>query len=217
MFKKANVVMLPTNEKANIFLRNRVTSKELFSSSPYLPQTGNSINSDVIGQHLYITSDEEIKEGDWCILFDSFGHLFTNDAQQYIPSKGHILNNGLRKVIATTDNELGHGDNVGAWYSLPQPSQAFITKYVEEYNKGCQIIEVLVEYIYEMDDFSEYKPLLKVNSKDNTITIKKIKDSWTREEISNLCRDAIEFGYNSCFNKRGLGDCMINDWINKNL
>ena len=33
-------------------------------------------------------------------------------------------------------------------------------------------------------DYRDFK--LKINSKDNTITIKKVKDSWTREEVDKL-------------------------------
>ena len=39
---------------------------------------------------------------------------------------------------------------------------------------------------------------------------------YTEEEVLNICRDAIEFGYNSCFDKKGLGDILINKWIKQN-
>ena len=39
---------------------------------------------------------------------------------------------------------------------------------------------------------SEIKP--KINPKDNTITITKIKDSWNREEVIKLCTNAFEAG-----------------------
>jgi ketol-acid reductoisomerase len=104
---------------------------------------------------------------------------------------------------------------------LPQPSQQFIEKYIECYNKGKVITDVLVEQgidkitmactcaeneetfdcVYSYTDAElnsccqkrfpngEYwnKTFkLKVNPKDNTITIKKLKDSWNREEVINI-------------------------------
>ena len=68
--------------------------------------------------------------------------------------------------------------------NLPQPSQQFIQKYIEEYNKGNVITDVLVEYDYLLDDRAVLPYWnLKVNTKDNTITIKKVKDSWNRDEV----------------------------------
>jgi len=98
---------------------------------------------------------------------------------------------------------------------LPQISQQFIEKYIEEYNKGNTIKDILVECEnIEMTSISNYKgnydfkcpncqnsiddlmfskqPTLylkcnelKINSKDNTITAKEAKE-WNYEEIRNL-------------------------------
>lgn len=92
---------------------------------------------------------------------------------------------------------------------LPQIPQSFIEYFISEYNKGNIINEVMVEYeeeywidktyftpiicktfestkLHENRKF-EYVPLkLKINPKDNTITIRKVKDSWTREEVIQL-------------------------------
>lgn len=47
-------------------------------------------------------SDEEIKIGDWCILLDSLGNIFSSIARQYIgKEKGHYINDGIRKIVAT--------------------------------------------------------------------------------------------------------------------
>ena len=157
--------------------------------------------------NLFITSDEEIKDGDWCILFDSFGHLFTDSAQQYIPSKGHVLNNGLCKVISSTDTIL----------NLPQPSQEFIQQYIKNYNEGNSITNVKVEYEdywikaeYSLD--VAYRPV--INS-DCTINIKPIKDSWSREEVESLIREW------ASFTVTGRGQWWkpndLDNWIKENL
>ena len=103
---------------------------------------------------------------------------------------------GYREVLATTDESLEprnlYGNSGLFKTKLPQPSQQFIEKYIEEYNKGQQITECLVEYEDIYPEHFTYNPSeniitrLKVD-KNNTITIKKLKDSWNKEEV-------IEFG-----------------------
>ena len=99
-----------------------------------------------------------------------------------------------REVLATTDESL----------NLPQPSQQFIEKFVEEYNRGNIITDVLVEYelisneeyfgntVNPDDDVPYFDERLKINHKDSTITIKKVKDSWNREEVENLIYTAMK-------------------------
>jgi len=204
-FKRKQVVMLPTNEKAN------EGQLVLFPNKPYLglgvanrKTMGNKYfdgddshyqychSSEGLGmkpQHLYITSDEEIKEGDWYVSEKSFNVLRVQKPERGYKPTG-------KKIISSTDKSLG----------LPEPSQGFIEKYVSEYNKGNIITDVLVEYditkLYTCNNCGNLQdqwlrgcnccetghlwstPVLKVKvSKDNTITIKKIKDSWTREEF----------------------------------
>ena len=74
-------------------------------------------------------------------------------------------------------------------HKMPSPSESFLERYVTEYNKGNSHIikEVMVEYEYEPGYRVEGDPAIigskpKVNS-DNTITIKKVKNNWTRDEV----------------------------------
>ena len=103
-----------------------------------------------------------------------------------------------REVLATTDETLYLTFNNGKTdlkFVLPQPSQQFIEKYIEEYNKGNIITDVLVEYESDFNSCFCTKDIcngnncpkkLKINPKDNTITIKKIKDSYSREEVDRM-------------------------------
>ena len=52
--------------------------------------------------YLLVVDDSEIKEGDYCLMFDDFGNLFLgNLPSQYLGEKnGHHLNKGLKKIIA---------------------------------------------------------------------------------------------------------------------
>lgn len=166
--KKCNVVMLPTSEKAasNIIkLGNLIGIAKTFSSQK------------MENQHLYITSDEEIKEGD--IYFSILISKVYTAPKGFIKSK---INNPKTeyKVIASTDKSLG----------LPQPSQSFIEKYISEYNKVNIIKEVMVEYNMLIAHDNQGNKLIEYDlkiSKDNTITISRVKDSWNKEEV-------IEFG-----------------------
>ncbi len=54
------------------------------------------------GDYLLIVDDSEIKEGDYCLMFDDYGNSFLgNTPQKYLgESAGHFLNKGLKKVIS---------------------------------------------------------------------------------------------------------------------
>lgn len=200
MFKRVKVIMLPTNEKATIIGKYKDIDELVFNTPRDIPRGEQ--------QHLYITSDDEIKEGDW-------GY---DQVHQYIVriSKELLGNYLYKKIIATTDSSLIRvvesfkGEVIEE--RLPQPSQAFIEKYIEEYNKGNIITEVMVEYeehgitcnqcykinggINSPDCCGEYyiKDIVKVNPKDNTITIKKIKDSFTLQEIEEIHVSVVKQG-----------------------
>ena len=151
-------------------------------------------------QHLYIISDDEIKENGT--------HFYNPHSGQLHISGNHtdykaVNNNGCKKIIATTDTLLkieinGNRGNllpdVSFDINLPQPSQQFIQKYIEEYNKGHIITDVLVEYEYLLDDRAVLPYWnLKINTKDNTITIKKLKETYTKEELSQILENFTSF------------------------
>ena len=83
-------------------------------------------------------------------------------------------------------------------HKMPSPSESFLERYVTEYNKGNSYIikEAMVEY-EEISNGGkgafDYYQKLKVNSKDNTITIKKIKDCWNRDEVQVVIKNFILF------------------------
>ena len=182
--------MLPT-EKATIIYKFEETNKLIFSNHPNQHELATP-------QHLYFTSNEEIKEGDWC-YHPELSQEYSIVTKEGIKTGLHPTQGVFRwksttnpwykkakKIIATTDKSLG----------LPEPSKRFLEVYVDAYNEGKKIEEVLVE----MEDFGEEdwagddytgEPIwrhdwrVKVKS-DNTITIKKVKDSWNREEVIEL-------------------------------
>jgi len=206
MKKSAQVVMLPTNEKAP-------THDYLFLYKP-----SNRLVKNGFVQHLYFLSDEEIKEGDWFVGFaDGSIKPFVKQADEstveinnwQLNKKGHSSN---KKIIATTDNTVKFPERFPSFVTLPQIPQSFIEKFVEEYNKSNVITEVMVEYewnktgrkIRKLDVFDH---ILKINP-DNTINISMPKDSWSREEVTTLL-------YSLNRDKEGNFDCT--KWIEENL
>ena len=85
--------------------------------------------------NIYITNDDEIKEGDYTLMFDDFGRLFLCDKpQQYLGiEKGHHLNKGLRKIILTTDGDL-----------IKDGIQSIDDEFLEWFvkNPSCEEVEV---------------------------------------------------------------------------
>ena len=223
--KKCKVLLLPTNEKAVIgFLTQKGKERgHLVHFDRPMPNILDSEN-----QHLYFLSDEEIKEGDWFLSnlneilkctkredkFVCYEKLTVPGVSKVAQPFSIHINLKPKKIIATTDKSLVNSNCCIAKEGLtkmnegcrdrnrcliPQPSQSFIEKFVEEYNKGNVITEVLVEYEtitkrYGSCSIGEGVTMnveqLKV-SKDNTITIRKVKDSWNRDEVmkfGNWCR-----------------------------
>ncbi len=198
-FKRAKVIMLETNQQSSMFSIDNILYK-------YYKAQQNVENINVKNQHLYIISDDEIKEGDWFIditlnnygeLYQSVGCSNNKGYENWIKSTKNIIKEPktqCKKIIATTNTSLFPKLHIGEivdksypkeFYNiLPQPSQQFIEKYIESYNKSEIITDVLVEYEYLLDD-NTVVPYwkFKVNPKNNTITIKKVKDSYTKEEV----------------------------------
>jgi hypothetical protein len=197
-FEKCGVVILPTNEKVNgcigqvkklmsdrkIGNLDYFNSKFLFSDEYYIPI------------HLFILSNKEIKKDDW---------VYQTIIKQIIKAPFDCVNDErFKKIIATTNKSLTIKNDCDCGATtfegcsqcsqhLPRPSQQFIEKFIEEYNKGNIITEVLVEYeetqIYKRtknEGFGSYLGKqdsefnLKINS-DNTINI----DSDIAKEFSD--------------------------------
>jgi hypothetical protein len=159
-------------------------------------------STDTNPQHLYFTTDEEIKEGDWCI--NSKKELF-----QVKNSTGNTLHNpdtkepyqkwGGRKVIASTDSKLTTCECGNTTHKmscknrdikLPQPSQAFIKAYSEQ--GGIDEVDV------EMED-DNYGALFTLKDGSTEIVIaKKLKadpvhNTITTHRIMSKEEEALKF------------------------
>lgn len=180
MKKKCNVVLIATDKAENALLKG---TRNINYHHGYLTQDYllNELNRK--SYHLYITSNDEIKEGDWIYHRIKGVFKYSNDIDT-IKSKITLF-----KIIATTDTEL-HKDRV-AKIGLP-----FIEKYISEYNKGNQIKEIDVEFEqgYEgLLDFIPYYDSINIDKlilkpklrSDGTIIIHKIQEVFTKEDMKN--------------------------------
>ena len=187
---RTQVHMLPTEQS----LMCKTNDKLYF----YPQENWFTRSTDTDPQHLYFTTDEEIKEGDWMMnlngdtIYQHFGN--GGDFEQW------------NKIIATTDPEL----------ELPQPSQAFIKAYCEQ--GGFD--EVDVEYVEMItcklcnkseeecsDNFTCEgnmigEDILKVDPIHNTITTHRIVyKMYSKKDLLGFTIDNIS----------------IIDWIEENL
>jgi len=86
---------------------------------------------------VYITSDDDIIADDWCFSIE-LGEIFqckeSNEPEDHYISatdKTYHTNTDPHhcyKIIATTNTEVGYGDEVGGWYPFPTLSKSFIER-----------------------------------------------------------------------------------------
>ena len=110
-----NIHVLPTDKFQNIKL-------SLFENKLYL----GDIASTALPQHIYITSDEEIKEGDW-VLFISTNEVIKVPLGGF---KGKVC----KKIILTTDQDLIKD-------GVQEIPDEFLEWFVK--NPSCESVEVI--------------------------------------------------------------------------
>lgn len=171
--------------------------------------------SSCVIQHLYILSDDEIKESDWYFT------TLDNEIHQASLNTITIMNganlnpkttykNTHFKIIATTDDVLKIGINSGkrqdeVLISLPRPSNEFIKAFVNA--NGVGFDNVLVEVKKESYQKRFVKPRniqasieswsYRYNIKvalDNTVTIKSIKEDTWKEVFEILNNPEVSMG-----------------------
>jgi hypothetical protein len=134
-----NIHLIPTDNYSQLV---NSTSKYggLFLSKYYSPMKdmGDSY------QNIYITSDEEIKEGDWC--YDDF----LKSVFQANSIMGVKTQNTSKKIILTTDQDL-----------IKDGVQAIDDEFLEWFvkNPSCEWVEVKEKQHFEADKSKRINPL----------------------------------------------------------
>jgi len=126
-----NIFIIPTEKGTGAIAK---TPKELL----YIVNDHNRGISDHIDYDVYITSDEEIKEGDWCLLNN---RLVVRYFKPPVESKSY------QKIILTTDQDL-----------IKDGVQAIDDEFLEWFvkNPSCEEVEIKSETLYEHRD--TYRP-----------------------------------------------------------
>ena len=176
--KRTQVHMLPTEENSQIVLYAHRTN-------PFLVYHYTPINSPLsdVNQHLYFTTDEEIKEGDWYLDVLKTGFPTVHKCGNSLPFTAP-------KIIATTDPKLElytPGIMGLQGEPLPQPSQDFIKAYCKQ--GGIDKVDVeywIVEKEYSITKKREIE--IKVDPIHNTITTHRIVEKmYSISDIELYC------------------------------
>ena len=168
----------------------------------------------IIPHHLYLLSDEEIKEGDTC--FDTrplqYGHIFNCIGfSRSIGYEGWIKNEGglilgkdqCIKVIASTDPSL----------NLPSFPQSFLEEYVKIYNSKQELnVEVWLgngDRPRLINITNQINIRFKEENREPKVSYTpKGEEMYTRKEVEFLLRALND-------DKDGIFDCS--KWIIENL
>ena len=217
--KECKVVMLPTemlstedNKASGISVCIKRMSDVNVGDLQYFHSHLTRDNDYWISQYLYITSDDEIKEGDW---------VFVKGI--YTLSSLHVYMNGdvnrLVKVIATSDTNLNKAHDLVVFNpykehpGLPQIPQSFIESYVNN-----PVNSILVEYNSVWDGSTahildhEVNFIEELNIVNGEICVSFAKDSWSREEVIKLLANYREHSWKTGLTLKGL-----DNWIKERL
>lgn len=207
MKKTHKVVMLPTEKASDgVMWLNNNTIK------PSLEIYFNKL-SNWAGQHLYILSDEEIKEGDWFYNPATKEVLFASKDMLSWNSDTTQEHKGWKKIVVTTDSL-----HVFRYDYLPQIPESFIQAYIKAYNEGKPITEVDLEIELHKWVGSTYpvghRPTYQIKTRpDNTVIVHQSK-MYTRDEVEKLCRLAYQQGQEE---EAGNPHVSEDKWIQDNL
>jgi hypothetical protein len=188
MKKEAKVHMLPTDRSYLTISGGKLSYDDVdYAESGFIKP-----------QHLYITTDEEIKKGDWFINLGSGGHPGVA-IYQANSENSKVINEfkfpEIKKIIATTDTELHYNKVVEEDMHMYKESLPHIPQHIIEAYVKKPFDEVLVEYeewttMYR--GMANYK--LKLNQ-DGTLAVSLVEEKmYSKEEVEALMGLGYELG-----------------------
>ena len=133
-----NIYVLPTDKPSRLWVNNLLQGKLELSKDVLLGSN--------TAQHIYITSDEEIKEGDWvlgdfpdkpiCKVISKYGEEFT--AQSSNGDKHGLSQYDSKKIILATDGDL-----------IKAGVQAITDEFLEWFvkNPSCEAVDIKKIYL----------------------------------------------------------------------
>ena len=232
---KAKVHMLPTEDISQVHYNKVRYPNEIKYELSFHKEPSKCKNDGLCSgnQHLYITNDEtpnfkhprykvngnrlEVWDADdmECLDLVSIEIIATTDpkltTKEVIKVGDRVHSNKQDfndQIVATESSAKLYNKSDHYFKSLVRIPQSFI----EEYCKAGGIDEVDVEY-------NDKGVVLRGRGGERTITIHPIKDSWSREEVEELCRDAFSLGqqwvHEITFTDKD--PMTVNKWIEENL
>ena len=125
-----NIHVLPTDKTSRIYL---IKSNNRLGITSNNPEFTENFGSGTQNQNIYITSDEEIKEGDW------FYSPFQNEERILKYNKFVIPFPKDKKIILTTDQDL-----------IKDGVQAIDDEFLEWFvnNPSCEEVEIIKQHQY---------------------------------------------------------------------
>lgn len=166
MYKQCIVIKLPTNDKSILYQKKG----KLFSYNELTAPIANE------NRHLYIISDDDIREGDWVFYEPDKSVIKCEEGSLHFNPE--LIYN---KIIASTDLSL----------KLPKIPQYFINKFISEFNNGNYISNVMVlDKVLDNTinirtklsmDISDYNSLLN-EAKANNLTLEGFSE-WINEKL----------------------------------
>jgi hypothetical protein len=159
-----NIHILPTEKPSRLYLGDN--ENFVFGMSQTAIQ---SRNDDFTNQNIYITSDEEIKEGDWCLIGNKLGkrtdiQTYPNctDGESHLCYKYIIENeeysyhiSHCKKIILTTDQDL-----------IADGVQAIDDEFLEWFvkNPSCEFVEVksqmVINYSFPRSVYNKHEIII---------------------------------------------------------
>ena len=182
---KRQLVMLPTQEGS--YLSKRRNGKLEYY---YCPETSYVTDSEYTNQHLYVLGGDSIRAGEPYMWMDNKA-ISTATTNDLIHLSKHLKEGHIKPILATTDRELynripmngGHFLNA----SLPKLRDSFVSKFMEQYNKGNVLTDVMVEYEDDLnqDDYDKdgFAAKCRLKLDNGCIITHKVQNSFTREEM----------------------------------
>jgi hypothetical protein len=181
-----NIHLLPTEKPSRLgYLtkKGKEVLKDLILFDKPMPNILDSEN-----QHIYITSDEEIKDGDWI----KWGEAIYKANKKYIPP--------FKKIILTTDQDL-----------IADGVQAIDDEFLEWFvnNPSCE--EVKIEDYGNLYNF-RYLILIPREETKTTNDVDINQRSYSEEDVKkmlHMCCDVLENNKKSFWNIDGLVDEIV--------
>jgi hypothetical protein len=138
MENKRNLWLLPTDKDSKLYLGNLGKPVTIQSASAQFKKP----------LHIYITNNEEIKEGDWCI--DEKENVVKAD-KNFIFNCSHEFDEFWRKIILTDNKDL-----------INDGVQAIDDEFLEWFvkNPSCESVQVDKNWNYPLDKNWEYKIII---------------------------------------------------------